>query len=84
MTAEASVIVEERTDVLVVPNQYIRLDRRRGTAFVNIVTAEGGLQEVEVSLGLQGRDTSEVVSGLSAGDVLAVDLGGDRLSFIGG
>lgn len=84
MTAEASVIVEERADVLVVPNEYIRLDRQRGTAFVNIVTAEGGLQEVEVTLGLQGRDTSEIVSGVSAGDVLAVDLGGDRLSFIGG
>lgn len=84
MTAEASVVVEERAEVLVVPNEYIRLDRQRGTAFVNIVNAEGGLQEVEVTLGLQGRDTSEIVSGVAAGDVLAVDLGGDRLSFIGG
>jgi HlyD family secretion protein len=84
MTAEATVVVEERADVLVVPNEYIRLDRQQGTAFVNIVTAEGGLQEVEVTLGLQGRDTSEIVSGVSAGDTLAVDLGGDRLSFIGG
>jgi HlyD family secretion protein len=84
MTAEASVVIEEVNQVLVVPNQYIRLDRQRDTAFVDIVNAEGRLEEVEIQLGLQGDETSEVISGLNAGTVLAVDLGGDALGIFGG
>lgn len=85
MTAEASFIVERRTDVLVVPNEYIRLDRDRNKAYVDVVTDDGQVAtDVEVVLGLVGENTSEILSGISAGDVLAVDLGGDRLSFLGG
>ncbi len=84
MTAEASVVVEDQRDVLVVPNEYIRLDRRTDQAFVNIVSAEGQLQEIEVTLGLVGDVESEVISGLKAGDVLAIDLGGDQLGIFGG
>ncbi len=84
MTAEAAVIVEERVDVLIVPNIYIRLDRERGQAFVNLLNTDGVLEEVEVRLGLQGQDNSEIVSGLKQGDIVAVDLGSDSLSFLGG
>jgi hypothetical protein len=48
------------------------------------VNAEGRLEEVEIQLGLQGDETSEVISGLNAGTVLAVDLGGDALGIFGG
>lgn len=84
MTAEASVIVENRDQVLVVPNQYIRLDRNTNEAFVNLVQVDGTLQEVEITLGLQGQDSSEVVSGINTGDVIAVDLSSDAISFLGG
>jgi RND family efflux transporter MFP subunit len=84
MTAEASMIVESAADVLIIPNQYIRLDRRTGRAFVDLVDAEGVLTEHEIELGLQGQAVSEVVSGLSEGDTLALDLEGDRFSFFGG
>lgn len=84
MTAEASVVVAQRVDVLVVPNEYIRLDRDRNKAFVNIVNSDGRLQEIEIALGLQGESSSEIVSGLKVGDVLAVDLGGDRFAILGG
>jgi len=84
MTAEASVIVEKREDVLVVPNLYVRLDRELDKAFVNIAHSDGTLEEVEVQLGLQGQDSSEVVSGLAPRDVVAVDLSSDRISFFGG
>jgi HlyD family secretion protein len=83
MTAEASITVEEKRDVLVIPNQYIRLDRGRGQAFVNIQRPDGTLEEVEIRLGLQGQDTSEVLSGLNEGDVIALDLS-DRFSLFGG
>ncbi|MBZ0290873.1 MAG: efflux RND transporter periplasmic adaptor subunit, partial [Anaerolineae bacterium] len=83
MTADAAVIVEKREAVLVVPNLYIRLDRDLDKAFVNLVGADGKLQEVEVKLGLQGQDSSEIVSGLHAGDVIAVDLSSDRIAIFG-
>jgi RND family efflux transporter MFP subunit len=84
MTAEAAVIVEEKQDVLVVPNQYVRVDRRTNRAFVNMINREGQIEEIEIELGLQGEETSEVVSGLNEGDVIAVDLAGERFSFFGG
>ncbi len=83
MTAEASVVVEERHNVLIVPNFYIRLDRQADRAFVNVLRDTGTLEEVEITLGLRGQDSSEVLSGLNEGDVLAVDLTGDRIPLFG-
>jgi HlyD family secretion protein len=83
MTADASIIVETRENVLIVPNQYVRLDRDSGSAFVNIVANDGTFTEVEVTLGLQGADTSEVVSGLQAGDIIGIDLSSDQFDFGG-
>jgi HlyD family secretion protein len=84
MTAEASVIVEQKSNVLSVPNEYIRLDRARNKAYVNVVDKNGRLQEVEVQLGLQGDDVSEVTAGIQQGDILAVSLGGDKIAIFGG
>lgn len=84
MTAEASVIVDQKENVLSVPNEYIRLDRARNKAYVNVVDKNGRLQEVEVQLGLQGDDLSEVTAGIKQGDVLAVSLGGDKIAIFGG
>jgi HlyD family secretion protein len=84
MTADASVVVEKRENVLIVPNLYIRLDRDLDKAFVNLVQPDGKLAEVEVKLGLQGQDSSEIVSDLKPGDQIAVDLSSDRISIFGG
>jgi HlyD family secretion protein len=84
MTAEAAVVVQEQQNVLVVPNQFIRLDRRNNQAFVNVQQEDGTQQEIEIQLGLQGQDNSEVVSGLSEGTVIALDLSGGAFSLFGG
>ena len=84
MTAEASVIVEERRDVLIVPNLYIRLDRQNDQAFVNVMRADGTLEEIEVTLGLQGADVSEITAGLREGDIVAVDLAADEIELFAG
>lgn len=84
MTAEAEMIVQQESDVLVIPNQYVRVDRRTNRAFVNIVLPDETVQEREIELGLQGQEFSEVVSGLNEGDRVAVDLEGERFSFFGG
>ena len=83
MTSEAEVIVDSRADVLVVPNEYVRLERRLNRAYVNLVQPDGTLQEVEIELGLQGALSSEVVSGLEAGDVVAASTTGQMPSFFG-
>lgn len=76
MTAEANIIIDTREDVLLVPNLYIRLDRRANRAFVQVTdnASTAPLREIEVGLGLQGQDNSEIVRGLTAGDVVAVDV----------
>lgn len=84
MTADASVIVDSRSGVLVVPNQYIRLDRARGGAFVNLVQPDGTLREIPITLGLQGQERSEITDGLKAGDRIGIDLSADAIGIFGG
>lgn len=85
MTAEATIVVQARQNALFVPNLYLRIDRRTGEAFVNVLRDDNTLEEVQVTLGLQGQETSEVLSGLSEGDLIAIDLGGRGIqSFFGG
>lgn len=84
MTAEAIITVQERRDVLVVPNFFVRLDRRADQAFVNVLRTDDTIEEIEVQLGLQGQETSEIVSGLSDGDVVVIDLSGEGLGALFG
>ncbi len=81
MTAAATIIVENVQDVLVVPNLYIRLDRRTGQAFVNVLLPDGSLEERPVELGAQNETVSEVRSGIQEGDVIALDTSGGVFSF---
>jgi len=83
LTADAAFVVERREDALVVPNAFIRIDRRTGSAFVNQIAPGGELVEIPITLGLQGSDVSEVMSGLAEGDVIVVDLAADRLGLFG-
>jgi len=51
--------------------------------YMGLLREDGTLEEIEIQLGLQGQDTSEVISGLSAGDVIALDLSGGSFSLLG-
>jgi HlyD family secretion protein len=82
MTAEANIVVDQRENTLIVPNIYLRLDRRADQAFVNILR-DGKVEEIEVKLGLQGQDVSEVVGGLQAGDLIVIDPNGEGFSLFG-
>ncbi len=84
MTAEALIVVERREGVLVVPNEYIRLGRGLSGATVSVLNPDGTLSERTVTLGLQGDGVSEITSGLRAGEVVAVNLGGDAIFGLGG
>lgn len=82
MTAEANIVIEQRDDVVIVPNAFVRRDRER--AFVNVLDSAGNISEVEITLGLQGREFSEVTGGLSVGDTLALSTSEGNFSLFGG
>jgi HlyD family secretion protein len=69
MSANVSIVTEERPGALIVPNWAIRLDRATGKAYVNL--KEGGQwREVEIVAGVRNENESEVISGLAEGDVV--------------
>ncbi|MBX3061509.1 MAG: HlyD family efflux transporter periplasmic adaptor subunit [Anaerolineae bacterium] len=83
MTANANIIVRELTEVVRVPNIFVRLDRRLNQAFVNLVAANGTLVETPITLGLRTEEYSEVISGLQEGDVIGIDLNAGGFSLFG-
>ncbi len=84
MSANASIIVEEIDDVLIVPNWAVRLNRETGQALVNVKQANGTIVEVVVQTGLRNETSSEVLSGLNAGDVVVVTNQREGFSLFGG
>lgn len=63
MSASADIILDERTDVLLVPDRAIHKDEQ-GNTFVNVVV-DGETQERRVTPGISDGFDTEVVSGLS-------------------
>ena len=72
MTANASIVVDSKDEVLIVPNWAIRLDRESGQTFVNRLMSDGSIEEVLVTTGLRNEQFSEVLSGLEDGDLAVV------------
>jgi len=69
--------------VLVIPNLFVRLDRRTDEAFVNVLDDDGNLVEQLVELGVQNDEISEVRAGLAEADVIAIDLDSSAFSIFG-
>jgi len=67
MTADVSVVVATATDVLEVPSAAITT---RGSLSTVTITKDGKQSTQPVTVGIVGSSTTQVVSGLSAGDVL--------------
>jgi HlyD family secretion protein len=84
MTAEATIVIQETVDVLLVPNLYIRRDLTTNRSYVLVLRPDNSVEEVEVTVGIQGRDSSEILSGLAEGDLVAIELGGGDQLFGGG
>ena len=67
MTANASVVVQQASNVLMLPNSAIT--RLGGLSFVNVLSKDGKTQtRQQVQTGALGDQSTEIVSGLSAGD----------------
>ncbi|OCI30989.1 HlyD family efflux transporter periplasmic adaptor subunit [Oerskovia enterophila] len=71
-SAQASITVAGGTDVLVVPTSAVRAT---GTARTVAVLRDGTVTDVTVEVGAVGQETTEITSGLEAGDeVVLADL----------
>ncbi len=65
MAATASIILETKADVLLIPSSAMQT--QSGQSFVRVLR-NGREQQIPVEIGLQGDTQTEVVSGLSEGD----------------
>ena len=67
MTANASVVVQQASNVLMLPNSAIT--RLGSLSFVNVLGKDGKTQtRQQIQTGATGDQSTEIVSGLSAGD----------------
>lgn len=71
MSATAEIVVAEANDVVIVPNWAIRRDRRTGQAYASLRQGEA-LVEVPIATGLRGETYTEVLTGVAAGEVVAI------------
>jgi HlyD family secretion protein len=67
MSATARILVSELTDVMTLPNRFIRIERTTQQAYVTVQHEDGTYDEIEVILGLRNETHSQIVSGLAAG-----------------
>ena len=72
MTANADLITSENEDVLLVPNRAITADRQADQYFVNVLQDDGSFEQVEVVIGLRDGENTQIISGVNAGEVLAI------------
>ncbi|MGC9333512.1 MAG: efflux RND transporter periplasmic adaptor subunit [Anaerolineae bacterium] len=71
MTANVDIVTERRSDILLVPNRFVRIERTTGKTYVDKLVA-GTPQLVEIETGQRDEFFSEVLAGLEEGDVVAL------------
>ncbi len=69
MTANATITVEELTDVLTIPTWVVRVDRDTGQTYVHRQVGED-IERIDVELGVPHEGGVQVLGGLSEGDVV--------------
>ncbi|MBA7520361.1 Macrolide export protein MacA [subsurface metagenome] len=71
MSAEADIVIDEQSDVLLVPNRAIKQDSQ-GNPVVEVMVGKE-VQEKPVVIGISDGFDTEIVSGLSEGEVVVVE-----------
>ena len=70
LTVTVSIITEERTAILLVPNRAIT--SRGGKYYVQVVSSPGVTEERMIQAGITDGQNTEVISGLSEGDQVSI------------
>ncbi len=73
LTVTVSVVLDERADVLLVPNKTIT--SRGGKLYVQVLSSPGVTEERAIQTGISDWQYTEVTSGLSEGEQVAVPQG---------
>jgi multidrug efflux pump subunit AcrA (membrane-fusion protein) len=73
LTVTVTIIVDERTDVLLVPNAAITSEGRQ--SYVQVVTASGDTEQRAVQTGISDWQFTEITDGLSEGEQVLVPQG---------
>jgi len=73
LTVTVSIIVEEVTNVLLVPNGAITTQGRQN--YVQVMSADGTAQERAITTGISNWQYTEVIDGLSEGEQVVVTQG---------
>lgn len=72
MSGTAEVIIGGASDVIVVPNRALSVDRATRSSIVKRYKADGATEAVTVEVGLRGQTLTEIRSGLAVGDQLEI------------
>jgi multidrug efflux pump subunit AcrA (membrane-fusion protein) len=72
MTSYVRVVIDEKRDVLVVPNAAVKFEEGRQIAYK--VIGPKKVEKVWLNTGIRGEEKTEILSGLSAGDEVATKL----------
>jgi HlyD family secretion protein len=70
MSADAEIILQERKDILVIPEGAIRYEDQKSFVHVQDISLKVGFRKVEITKGLSDGIRTEVSTGLQEGDVL--------------
>lgn len=73
MTANASIVLDKRENVLVAPNWAVRRDRQTNKSYLTIKNGDK-TSEVEVQVGLKNETFTEIISGASEGQVVVAPI----------
>ncbi len=73
LTVTISIILEERNDVLLVPNSAVTSSA--GQSYVKVVSAAGAIEDRPVTIGISDWQYTEVVDGLDEGERVVVPGG---------
>ena len=76
MNASGEIMIADRKGVLVVENEAI-MDRRGGKMAIVVVDGEPEETPRRLETGVRGWDTTEIISGLEEGEVVAVITPGE-------
>lgn len=72
MSATATVVLKQLNNVLLVPNRFISTDSVTGGNVVMVESAPGVYTAVPVTIGERSTTTSQIVSGLEAGQTIVI------------
>jgi len=68
MSADAKIIVEEKTDILVIPESYIMYNDDKASVYLFDETKETGKRKVDIEIGISDGTNTEILEGLKEGD----------------